>query len=45
MNLCTQRAKQTCKMNLLHRIGTVMDGASEEPVKEGLLRKCFRQKE
>ena len=44
MNLYTQKARQTCKLNLSHKIGKVRDHASEGHVKEGLKRTCFRQK-
>lgn len=42
MNLCTQKARQTCKLNLSHRIGKVRDHASEGHVKEGLKENMFQ---
>ena len=44
MSLCAQKARQTCTLNLPHRIGKVRDHASKGRVKEGLKRTCFRQK-
>lgn len=42
MNLCAQKARQTCKLNLSHRIGKVRAHASEGRVKEGLKENMFQ---